>query len=65
MAADHMCIVVDIQVNLTFWQACKLRLAGATYVQGYVEHLIAMQLRMQDADLDDDNEEENDAPARW
>ena len=35
-----MRLVLNLDVRLSFWQALKLRLAGASYVQGYVEHLL-------------------------
>lgn len=54
---ERMVMVIDIQVNLSLWQALKLRVAGASYVQGYVEHLIDMSLHKMVTDDDDEDEE--------
>lgn len=51
---QRMVMVLDIQVNLTLWQALKLRLAGASYVQGYVKHLIDMTVQTIQADDEED-----------
>lgn len=33
-------ITIHIDIRLSFWQALKLRLAGAKYVEGYVQRLL-------------------------
>lgn len=38
MVAQTLTVYVD--VRLSFWQAFKLRLAGATYVENYVQRLL-------------------------
>ncbi len=40
MANSTLKMTVHIDVKLSFWQALKLRVAGAAYVQGYVERLL-------------------------
>lgn len=45
-------LVLKLDVRLSFWQALKLRLAGATYVQGYVEHLLEDSFAKRNEDED-------------
>ena len=40
MAGDFLQLVVYVDVRLSFWQALKLRLAGATFIEGYVKRLL-------------------------
>lgn len=38
---------IKVDVELSFWQALKLRLAGASYVEGYVTSLLQERLERQ------------------
>jgi hypothetical protein len=40
-------LTVKVDVQLSFWQACKLRLAGASYLEGYLKCLLQERVERQ------------------
>lgn len=46
----HLTVVVDITIRMSWLAALKLRLAGAQYVQGYVDRIIEDHLAQPQGD---------------
>ncbi len=44
---EIIAIRLTVDVELSFWQALKLRLAGASYVEGYVKCLLEERIQRQ------------------
>lgn len=53
---EIMTVTIKVNVKLSFWQACKLRLAGAAYVQGYIEHLLETTIRSHQLTQEDEED---------